>query len=122
MNINAVPTLAWVCLALVTSLTGNALQWRASAVNAARAEAKVDKVADANDSSQVTIDALKDSIADCEAGRVFDRAGNLAALAQRETDRAAIAQDAQAARAKLSAVLDGRCRDWASQPACGVVP
>jgi hypothetical protein len=121
-NFSAVPALAWVGLALVTSLGANALQWRAAAVNATKAEARVDKVADANDSSQVTIAALKDSVADCEAGRVFDRAANAAALARRETDRAAIAKDAEAARIKLAVLLDGRCHDWAAQPACGVVP
>lgn len=90
----------------------------------ADAERGRDEAISANQTNMKTIDALKGSIAQCEAGRIADKAAQAKAMAERTR----IATVAQANYAKAKAELDvlqgagGRCELWARAPACGIFP
>jgi hypothetical protein len=74
----------------------------------------------ANRSNNDAIKALQQANHACEAGRLADQDAQKKALQDRDTAQAKLSKDAAAARATLQALLAGRCKAWADQPACGV--
>jgi len=76
----------------------------------------------ANRSNADAIKALQSANHQCESGREADREAQATALKDRDAVAAKLNKDAAAARATLQALLAGRCKDWAQQPACGVTP
>lgn len=79
---------------------------------------ELQKADDANAAFVKTVAALKASMAECESNRLIDQNLQRDALAQRDADAKKLTAAATTARAKLDAVLAGRCKAWASQPAC----
>lgn len=111
-----------LAIALAISIAGNAWQLYHAGKATGTCAGTVDRASDANAGALATIDALKQSNAECYAGRIFDRAAASKALADREASRAKADADYRKARAELAGRLASECRDWAAQPACGVVP
>lgn len=73
-------------------------------------------------SNQDVIASLQFANAQCETGRLADQTAQMHALSARDQTDISLRAQAAAARSKLDALLAGRCKDWASQPACGGVP
>lgn len=111
-------------LALCLSVAGNLWQWQHTAVKAAevraQASGQLDLAKGANDGAMATIGALQTSIAECNVGRVFDRAAQIKAMAVRDAAHARIERDYSLMRAKMLAAQAGDCRSWAESPACGI--
>lgn len=84
--------------------------------------AQLTEAQSANRSNADAIKALQEANHQCEAGRLADQSAQVAALKDRDIAQAKLSKDAAAARTKLQALLAGRCKAWADQPACGVMP
>jgi len=76
----------------------------------------------ANRSNNDAIKALQEANHQCEAGRIADKDAQTKALQDRDAAQVKLSKDAANARATLQALLAGRCKAWADQPACGVSP
>ena len=80
--------------------------------------ANVAKITDANKSCADVLTQVKFSQAQCETGRLADQVATAKAVDAGVAAQKKLAADASAARTKLAALLTGRCKDWANQPAC----
>lgn len=118
----ALIALAAVSAALALSVRINLHQHAAAAVASAQARGELDRATDANRSGLAAIAHLRVSLAQCEAGRLVDEARQVSVLADHGQKFATLNARYGAARAALAAQNAGHCRDWAAQPACGVVP
>lgn len=88
----------------------------------ADAERGRDEAISANGTNMKTIEALKGSVAQCEAGRIADKVAQAKAMAQREAAAVTAQKAYQKAKADLAALQAGRCKAWALAPACGISP
>lgn len=75
--------------------------------------------ADANAAFQRTLAAAEGAAAECVAGREADATAAREAAAAADGARKRIAAAADKANKKLSDLMAGECKAWASLPACG---
>jgi hypothetical protein len=132
----AIPPKAWMIIAGIVAVLIAVLFWNhheraiGEARNAA-AIATLDKTISglqgqlteaqsANQACDGSITRLELDKQTCESGRVADRQAQATTLAARNATEIKLKRDATAAHTKLQALLEGRCKAWADEPACGV--
>ena len=74
----------------------------------------------ANDSAGTAIKALQDKLAECEKGRLVDKAAQDDAQKAYAASLAVLKAKDSAAHQRTQALLAGDCKAWAAQAACGV--
>lgn len=111
-----------LALALALSIVGNVWQIRHAAISQGKTAGDIAVVKDANESGQAAIADLQNAVADCYAGRVFDRAAATMAANESAAERDTMRKRHDHDTAQLTRLLAGECREWAAQPACGVIP
>jgi chromosome condensin MukBEF ATPase and DNA-binding subunit MukB len=125
----AIPLKDWLYAAAFATAVAGYLYWahHERAIGRAQEQAQITdlqtrltEAQSANRSNDDAIKALQAANHLCEAGRIADQAAQTKALQDRDTAQAKLSKDAATARSKLQALLAGRCKAWADQPACGV--
>lgn len=136
--IKAVPLKAWLILS-GAAVAGVTLLWFAhherdigraesAATNASKdmligtLSAQLIEAQGANGSNQGAIKRLQLANAECEAGREVDRAAQASATHDHNAAVLELQRQAAQARARLQQQLNGECKAWAAQPACGAEP
>jgi hypothetical protein len=127
----AIPLKDWLYAAAFAMAVAGYLFWahHQRAIGRAQDAAKIVAISaqlteaqSANRSNADAIKALQEANHQCEAGRLADQSAQAVALKDRDIAQAKLSKDAATARTKLQALLAGRCKAWADQPACGVTP
>ena len=105
-------------LALVLSIAGNAWQWRHAGEVAGRTEGTVDRIADANDAAQASIDFQGAQLAKCVADSLLDQVATAAGLASRDAELKRISERYAVKRERQAAEFATTCKAWAEAPTC----
>ncbi len=79
----------------------------------------LDDAADINAAMQRVLAVAENAAAECAKGREADQAAAKAAADAAQHERDTIAKRAAATSKKLSDLMAGECKAWATMPACG---